>query len=269
MTEYFFAYIDNIPKELHNTLFSAQHLLAVSIVICICTVLTLLFKEKRIEKKWRLIILISLLLPFIEVAQMLWYTSIGKFSLGYTLPLHLCSLMCFILPIMALSRNKLLMEYSYAMGLAPAFMALLTPDVFYYPSFSFIYILSMLGHGIICFIPIFLIFSMGFRPDIRKLPKVIGMLIGFSLLITPVNYITDGNYFFLRYPAMGSPMELFAEYFGSPGYLIPTFLLGCVLWIILYLPFILSKRKAKCKLKPLIEKEQVVQKKEKQLAMHN
>jgi uncharacterized membrane protein YwaF len=66
---------------------------------------------------------------------MAWYKSIGEFSFGYTLPLHLCSLMCVILPIMAITRNDLLMEYSYAMGLAPAFMTLLTPDVYYFHLF--------------------------------------------------------------------------------------------------------------------------------------
>lgn len=247
MLKYFFSYIDDIPEALHNSLFSVQHLLALVMVICSWVILTLIFKGKSTEKKWEFIALTSLLLPLLEAAQMLWYKSIGQFSLGYTLPLHLCSLMCIILPLMAFTRNNLLKEYSYAMGLAPAVMTLLTPDVYYYPSLSFIYLQTMLVHGIICFIPIFLIFGMGFRPDIRKLPKVIGMLIGFSILITPVNYITDGNYFFLRYPAPGSPMELFANLVGSPWYLIPTLLLGCVLWAALYLPFIIIGRRAKRK----------------------
>jgi len=245
MSKIFFTYIDDIPQTLHNKLFSAQHLFAIGMVICSWTVLTLIYKDKSRENKWRFIAIISLLLPLLEVAQMVWYKSIGQFSFGYTLPLHLCSLMCVILPIMAFTRNGLLMEYSYAMGLAPALMAVLTPDVYFYPSFSFIYLQSMLVHGIICFIPIFLIFGMGFKPDIRKLPKVIGMLLGLSILITLVNYITDGNYFFLRYPPSGTPMELFADLVGSPWYLIPTFLLGCVLWAALYLPFIVIVQKAK------------------------
>lgn len=248
MTEYFFTYIRDIPKELHNTLFSEQHILAIIMVICSWGVLAFIFKDKSIDKKWRFIVVMSLILPILEVAQMLWYKSVGHFSLGYTLPLHLCSLMCLILPIMAFTRNNLLMEYSYAMGLAPALMTILTPDVYYYPSFSFIYIQTMLVHGIICFIPIFLIFGMGFKPSIRKLPKVIGMLIGFSILITPVNLITNGNYFFLKYPAEGSPMELFADLVGKPWYLIPTFLLGCILWAVLYFPFVMIEHNSKRKL---------------------
>jgi uncharacterized membrane protein YwaF len=139
------------------------------------------------------------------------------------------------------------MEYSFAMGLVPAFMTLLTPDVYNYPCFSFIYIQSMVVHGTICFIPVFLIFGIGFRPDIRKLPKVIAILLMLSLLITPVNYITDGNYFFLRYPAPGSPMEYFADRVGSPWYLLPTLLLGCILWIALYMPFVIIKKKENSK----------------------
>lgn len=61
-------------------------------------------------------------------------------------------------------------------------------------------------------------------------------------MVTPINIATNGNYFFLRYPAPGSPMEAFANYVGSPWYLIPTFLLGCLLWFILYIPFAFFKR---------------------------
>lgn len=245
MFRYFFSYISEIPDSLHNTLFSLQHFLSLGMVICLWAILMLTFKDKSTEAKWRFLTLISLVLPLIECMQIMWYSEIGQFSWGYSLPLHLCSLMCFILPIMSITRNRLLQEYAYAMGLAPALMALITPDIYYYPSFSFIYIMAMLGHGIICFIPIFLIFGMGFRPDIRKLPKVIGMLILFALLITPINFITDGNYFFLRYPAPGSPMQTFAELVGSPGYLVLTFLLGCLLWAVMYLPFILTEKRKK------------------------
>ena len=242
MFRYFFTYIDNIPRRNHNSMFSVQHLLAIGMVICMWCILTILFKDKSDEKKWRMLILISLLLPLTEGAQMLWYNAVGQFSCGNTLPLHLCSLMCIILPVMTITKSRLLMEYSYAMGLAPAFMTLLTPDVYYYPSISFIYIQSMLVHGIICFIPIFMVFGMGFKLDIRSLPKTVAMLIAFALLVTPVNIVTNGNYFFLRFPAPGSPMEFFAKQVGSPWYLIPTFLLGCFLWVILYMPFVLLKR---------------------------
>lgn len=239
MFRYFFAYIEDIPGQFHSTLFSVRHILAVALVVCAWVILILLFKDRSGRTKWNFVKLMSLLLPLLELAQIIWYKSVGEFSFGYTLPLHLCSLMSIILPIMSFSGNKLLKEYAYAMGLAPALLTLITPDVYYYPVFSFIYLQTMLVHGIICFIPLFMIFAMDFKPDIRQLPKVVGMLVVFAILIVPVNFITGGNYFFLRYPAPGSPMESFAKMVGSPWYLIPTFLLGCVLWTILYLPFTL------------------------------
>ncbi|MDF2985063.1 MAG: conserved hypothetical integral rane protein [Eubacterium sp.] len=239
MINYFFTYIDKIPKELHNSLFSSQHLLALGMVALTWIIIILLFKDKAVESKWKAVKWMALTLPVLEAAQMLWYKSIGEFSWGYTLPLHLCSLMSVLLPVMAFTRNRLLQEYSYAIGMAPALMTLLTPDVYYYPSLSFIYLQTMLVHGIICLIPLFMVFCMGFRPDIRRLPKVVGLLVCFAVLIVPVNYITDGNYFFLRYPAPGSPMEGFSQMVGSPWYLVPTLMLGCVLWFAFYLPFVL------------------------------
>ena len=180
---------------------------------------------------------------------MIWYKSIGQFSLGYSLPLHLCSLMCIIMPIMAITKSPLLMEYCYAMGLAPALLALITPDVYFYPAISFIYIQTIIVHGIICIIPIFMVFTIGFKPNIRNLPKAIALLIGLAVAIIPVNYFTNGNYFFLRYPAPGSIMETFAETFGKPGYLVPTFLLGCIMWVLLYAPFTLMSFKTDKRIK--------------------
>ena len=241
MFQYFFTYIDKIPKQYRNELFSAQHMLALGMIFCSWVLLIFLFKDKSQENKWSAVKVMSLLLPVLELAQIIWYKSIGEFSWGYTLPLHLCSLMSLILPVMAFTRSKLLQEYAYAMGLAPALMTLLTPDVYYYPSVSFIYLQTMLVHGIICLIPLFMVFCMNFRPDIRKLPKVICILVFLAVLMIPVNYFTDGNYFFLRYPAAGSPMELFSQAVGSPWYLVPTFFMGCVLWVVFYTPFIILK----------------------------
>jgi len=241
MFKYFFTYIDQIPQEQRNELFSIQHLLSLAMVVCLWLIIILIIKNKSIEEKWKALRVISLMLPFLELAQIVWYIYVGKFSWGYTLPVHLCSLMSILLPLMVYTKNRLLQEYSYAVGLAPAFMTLLTPDVYYYPSLSFIYIQTMLVHGIICLIPLIMVFCMGFKPDIRRLPRVIALLFGLVLIILPINIITEGNYFFLRYPAVGSPMETFEKLVGSPGYLVLTFLLGCVLWLILYIPFILFK----------------------------
>lgn len=239
MPEYFFSYIDDIPKTYHSSLFSFQHITALAMVACFWILFIIVFKDRSESFKWKLIQYTSLLLPLLEIAQMVWYKSIGEFSLGYTLPLHLCSLMSVLLPVMAFTRNRLLQEYAFAMGLAPALLTLVTPDVYYYPAFSFIYMQTMVVHGIICLIPVFMVAAMGFRPRLANLPKTVGLLVVFAVMIVPVNHFTDGNYFFLRYPAPGSPMEAFAAAVGSPWYLIPTFLLGCVLWTAMYLPFAL------------------------------
>lgn len=240
MFKYFFSYYKDIPKQFRRELFDIQQLMALIIVIIICFLLIYTYRQASVQKKWKVVRVLSFILPIMEVAQMIWYKSIGQFSLGYTLPLHLCSLMCIIMPIMAITKSPLLIEYCYAMGLAPALLALITPDVYFYPAISFIYIQTIIVHGIICIIPIFTIAAIGFKPNIRSLPKVIAMLIVLAVVIIPLNYFTNGNYFFLRYPAPGSIMEVFAMTFGKPGYLVPTFMVGCIMWVLLYAPFYLK-----------------------------
>lgn len=240
MYKYFFSYYKDIPKPFRRELFDIQQLIALMIIIIICFLLIYTYRQASVRKKWKVVRVLSFILPIMEVAQMIWYKSIGQFSLGYTLPLHLCSLMCIIMPIMAITKSPLLIEYCYAMGLAPALLALITPDVYFYPAVSFIYIQTIIVHGIICIIPIFTIAAIGFKPNIKNLPKVIAMLIGLAVVIIPVNYFTNGNYFFLRDPAPGSIMEVFAMTFGKPGYLVPTFMVGCIMWVLLYAPFYLK-----------------------------
>ncbi len=112
MKNYFFTYIDNIPKELHSELFTVQHFLSIGMIICVWIILILIYKDKSIKVKWRFMAITSFLLPLLEVALMIWYKSVGQFSFGYALPLHLCSLMCIIMPVTVFTRNNLLMENS-------------------------------------------------------------------------------------------------------------------------------------------------------------
>ena len=66
----------------------------------------------------------------------------------------------------------------------------------------------------------------------------------FIIFTDLLSKITDPliNFFFLNYPSPGSPLVLFEQIAGNPGYIALTLLLVLVVWIILYLPFYSSTK---------------------------
>ncbi|MCX7773090.1 MAG: TIGR02206 family membrane protein [Clostridia bacterium] len=237
MLQFFFAYRTEIPDNLKGQLFSPQHLMTLTIILAVWVTLILLLRKRSFEARRKFLHSLCFSLPVLELSRIIWFVAIGHFSFGDSLPLHLCGLMCILMPLMAVTEHPILKEYAFAVGFAPAVIALLTPDVWDYPAISFQYIQSMTVHGVISFIPVFMVFAMGYKPDIRKLPRVIGLVLVFALIMVPVDLLTNGNYFFLFKAPPGTPIEVFDKLVGWPWYILPTFLLGCVLWGICYLPF--------------------------------
>lgn len=244
MFAYFFTYVSDIPPAFRGRMFSSAHLLGLLLLLISWIVLILVSRKRTEAFKWRFLTVIIMLLPILEALRIVWFIGIGHFSWGESLPFHLCGLMSIILPILAFTKSRFLMEYAWAMGLAPALMALITPDVADYPPLSFAYIQTFILHGIICFVPLFLVFGMGFRPDFRKLPKLLGLVGLMALVMIPINLITGGNYLFLCRAPKGTPLALFDQFVGWPWYLLPTLALAFILWGICYMPFTIIRRKA-------------------------
>lgn len=234
----FFAYRDDIPEEEQGSLFSKGHIIILCLLGALWLALILLAADWSMEAKWSVIRGAAFMLPVLELSRILWAVRIRRFTWGEFLPLHICGIMSVIMPIMAVTGSEFLQQYAFAVGLIPALIALITPDVAQYPVLSFQFLQSMLVHGTICFIPLFLVFAAGLVPDISQLPSIIGMVALLAAAMVPVNLLTRGNYFFLCKAPPGTPIELFYKWVGWPWYIVPTFLLGCVLWALAYLPFI-------------------------------
>ena len=161
--------------------------------------------------------------------------SAGLYSIYY-LPLHLCSLALFISFFHAISGSPVLGNFLYAIALPGAACALLFPDWTSYPAMNLLSINSFLNHILLVSYPIMLVFGKELMPDFRRLPSCMLILIVIAIPIFLFDKAFDANYLFLNWPSPGSPLELFAELLGQPGYLlgyIPMLLAVCSC---LYLP---------------------------------
>ena len=88
-----------------------------------------------------------------------------------------------------------------------------------------------------------LLLAGGFRPDFRRIPKVLLLLLCECVPIFFLNKVLDTNFFFLNGTAKNPLLELFSDILGKEFYFV-----GCVpvlflVWAAMYLPWYLSEKK--------------------------
>ena len=98
-------------------------------------------------------------------------------------------------------------------------------------------------HGLLAAVPILPIAGGEFRPDPRNLPKCFAVSLALCVPIYGVDKALDQNFFFLNTPSPGSPLVLFQQWLGSPGYLVGLPVMLGLVWIVLYGPPVLWRRR--------------------------
>jgi hypothetical integral membrane protein (TIGR02206 family) len=216
-------------------LFSPIHLLWFAGVVGVCLVITLLrrhFSESaRRYTRWGLFILIYLC----ESSWHIWKLAIGEWTIQGMLPLWLCSITSWSIPLLLIFRSYRYYEWVYFMGLIGASQALLTPDLMSYgfPHFRFIEFFTV--HSAIIIAVIYMTVVEGFRPTWRSLPRVFLVTNLYWLFCAIVNNQIGSNYLYTQGKL---PTRSLLDYLGpAPWYLLSMEGLGIGLCILLYLPF--------------------------------
>jgi len=217
-------------------LFGASHWTGLALVVAICLVIILLrnrFNERaRQTTRWGLLALIYLC----ESSWHIWKLAIGEWNIQSMLPLWLCSVTSWPMPLLLLWRNYRYYEWAYFMGLIGASQALLTPDLMIYgfPHFRFIEYFTL--HGSIIVAVVYMTIVEGFRPTWRSLPRVFIITNFYWLFCAWVNSQIGSNYLYtqgkLPTPSL---LNVLGPY---PWYLVSMEGLGILVCVLLYLPFV-------------------------------
>lgn len=223
---------ENKPLEF----FSTPHITAIIVIAVICLFMVVfknIFKNKCFKQWFRYVTAIFILLQ--QALLYVWYIAAGEWSVSWTLPIQLCDI-AVLLSIFALLRTHLYInELLYFWGLGGATQAILTPDIGNFSFPHFVFYQFFIGHGLILLTCIYLIVVDKFRPTIKSVLRVFILTNIYTAIIIPVNYITGGNYLFLRYkPQGGSLLSLLGPW---PWYILELEAVALVLFVILYLPF--------------------------------
>lgn len=151
------------------------------------------------------------------------------------LPLHLCSLSVFIVLFHALTGNKILEEYLYAITLPTAAMAMIFPDwTSQLPAWNFISIHSYSIHLLLVLYSVLIIYG-GFKPDWRKLVCLVPILAVIAVIMHFVNRILGTNFFFVNGGGDGAnPLSVLENVIGW-WYLLAIPLIAAICWLPMYL----------------------------------
>jgi len=162
--------------------------------------------------------------------------AMGEYDVFY-LPLHLCGMSLYIEPIDSLFPNKFTRELCYAVCMPGALLGILYANWGNLPLLSFISITSFVLHAMLVIYPLFAITGGDHRPSPRRILWCFGFLLAVSVPVYFFNMHFGTNYMFLAEPSPGSPLEMFENWFGNPGYLLGFVIMIAIVWVLMYLPF--------------------------------
>lgn len=218
-------------------LFGVAHLVGLALVLAICAALYLL--RARIPQAARRYIRWGLLAVIYscEGSWQVWMLATGQWTVQGMLPLWLCSLTSWSMPLLLIWRSRRYHEWAYFMGTLGAFMALLTPDLMNYgfPHFRFLEFFTL--HGAIIVAIAYMTFVEGLRPTWGSLPRVFFYTNLYWLFCAWVNNQLGSNYLYTR-GKLPTPslLDVLGPY---PWYLLSMEALGILLCLLMYLPYAL------------------------------
>lgn len=186
-----------------------------------------------------------LLLIFITISQELiddilrW--NVGIWDVAEDLPLHMCGISFFTSTYALYSKNQTAFELSYFWGLAGAFQAIITPD----PT-RFVMDVSLfwnfLSHGLIILNVFWMIVIDNMRCRVGSYLNAVIITNGILFIISIVNSILGGNYWFICEKPGGESPFIMGEW---PLYIIGFQISGILLLGLFYIPMIILRKKGK------------------------
>lgn len=155
--------------------------------------------------------LLFVLLFVSEGSYQYWAVTNGVWETATYLPLHLCGVASILGMITLLTLSPKLIKLNYFIGIVPAFIALVTPDLLYdYQHFRFWKF--FLHHMAIPWTSLFLVLITPVRITWKSMWKAYGWLIVYACITAGFNLILNSNYMYLDSPpAEGTLLDYMGE----------------------------------------------------------
>jgi hypothetical integral membrane protein (TIGR02206 family) len=219
--------------------FSGQHILISAIVIVFGTILIYWAKKQseQIQFLTGNIIASSISLTVIFGSILNIYKQ--DFNYQEDLPLHLCSFLALVIPVLSYTRKYIYYEIFFFLILAGTLQSLITPSDYNFLNFTF-FRYWFVHSGLVLFM-LYATFVYKMRPTIKSVFKsFIGMQF-YMILMFLINYLLGSNYFYTnRKPDATTLLDVFGEW---PQYIFVVELIVIPFFLLIYFPFYLTRKK--------------------------
>jgi len=218
-------------------MFSAAHLWPLGLLLAAALGLYLLRERLRTPGLNRLVRLcMAGLLLITEASYHIWAIWNGTWTVGYSLPLHICGLAGLLSAVMLISRSYFIFELVYFWGLGGATQALLTPDLGSYSFPHYMYYKFFISHSLIVLAVLFMVFAEQYRPTFKSIGKVFIITNVYAAVIAAVDWLTGGNYLYLCEKPPGPSL---LDWLGPwPWYIAVLEIIVVLSCLLCYLPYI-------------------------------
>ena len=232
--------MDFFLKENNNfTPFTLQH--AIVALFCICFGFALIVITKKQTHKVQSIIgnVFAFSICFTVLLGTFVHLYKGNFNIQEDLPLHLCSFLALIIPVLSVTKKFVYYEIFLFLILAGTLQSLITPDEHNYLNFPF-FRYWFVHAGLVVFM-FFATFIYKMRPTLRSVGKSFLGMQAYMLFMFILNYFLGSNYFFTnRKPDVATALDLFGDW---PQYIFVVEILVIPYFMLIYLPFYLTRKK--------------------------
>lgn len=237
--EHFWDTVETIGEGLGFSLFDNLHITWLCVLVAVVLINIFLYRRLSSDKRacWRKVI--AWLLIADELFKMAILFLGGNYQVSY-LPLHLCSINIFIIAIYAYRPSAVLGNFLYTVCIPGALAAMLFPTWTSLPITSGMHIHSFTVHILLMLYPTVLALCGDIQPDIRRLPKSLGLLLLMAIPIYGINLLLDTNFMFLMSADPGNPLYFFETLWGNHLLGFPVIIIGVLL--VMYGPLLIVQK---------------------------
>lgn len=204
MSSLFFAPKDD-PSILANGPYQPYGLGHILFIILSFLIVYLLIKyvsKKDIKERYKWVYWAYAIFILINLVKWYWNIKMG-FDIKTDLPLQLCSLQIFLIPLALFARGKpgeYMGEFCFAYGGLGFLIAMLAPltTQFEYPFFHFISMQNLIYHVFLGFIA-FILPYLHYQPVIKNIWKAYIVIIIITIITGIINVLISSNYLYTAY----------------------------------------------------------------------
>lgn len=232
------------PTKTPLQIFGPKHLTVVFIFVLLWASF-FYFRKRWGQKEIKTVrTTLAILLALNEIGLHIWTAYWGIWNIQTMLPLHMCSVMLWIIVYMALTDNRSLYDFAYFLGIGGALQAFLTPsDGSMYDIPHYRIMQTLIAHGLIITIPLFMTVVEGMRPTWASFKRIFIWTNIYMILIFFLNRVIGSNYLFIaQKPPPPTLMDILSPW---PWYIPQLEVVAFIIFFILYIPFLLRDQFSK------------------------